>query len=214
MHFDLVALIEAVGYVGLFAIIFAESGLLIGFFLPGDSLLFTAGFLASQNILSLPILIVTCFTAAVLGDSVGYAFGKRIGPRLFKREDSILFHKKNVLKAQQFYEKYGAKAIVIARFMPVVRTFAPIVAGIGNMNYKRFVTFNFIGAVLWAIGLNLAGFFLGSLIPDVDKYLLPIVLLIIVASVAPTIIHILKEPEHRQDLVKLGKKALLKIGLK
>ena len=104
MHFDLVALIEAIGYVGLFAIIF---------FLPGDSVLFTAGFLASQNILSLPILIVTCFTAAVLGDSVGYAFGKRIGPRLFKREDSILFHKKNVVKAQQFYEKYGAKAIVI-----------------------------------------------------------------------------------------------------
>jgi len=211
MHFDLVALIEAIGYVGLFAIIFAESGLLIGFFLPGDSVLFTAGFLASQNILSLPILIVTCFTAAVLGDSVGYAFGKRIGPRLFKREDSILFHKKNVVKAQQFYEKYGAKAIVIARFMPVVRTFAPIVAGIGNMNYKRFVTFNFVGGVLWAIGLNLAGYFLGSLIPDVDKYLLPIVILIIVASVAPSIIHILKDPESRADVLKLSKKLLVKV---
>ena len=214
MHFDLVALIEAIGYVGLFAIIFAESGLLIGFFLPGDSVLFTAGFLASQNILSLPILIVTCFTAAVLGDSVGYAFGKRIGPRLFKREDSILFHKKNVVKAQQFYEKYGAKAIVIARFMPIVRTFAPIVAGIGNMNYKRFVTFNFVGGVLWAIGLNLAGYFLGSLIPDVDKYLLPIVILIIVASVAPSIIHILKDPQSRADVLKLIKKLLAKFALK
>ena len=166
--------------------------------------------MASQNILSLPILIVTCFTAAVLGDSVGYAFGKRIGPRLFKREDSLIFHKKNVVKAQQFYEKYGAKTIVIARFMPVVRTFAPIVAGIGKMKYRTFVTFNFVGGVLWAIGLNLAGYFLGHAIPDVDKYLIPIVLLIIIASVAPTFIHIMKDPDHRTELVKLSKKLLAK----
>ncbi len=211
MHFDLVSLIETFGYLGLFTIIFAESGLLIGFFLPGDSLLFTAGFLASQNILSLPILIVTCFTAAVLGDSVGYSFGKRVGKRLFHREDSVLFHKKNVLKAQQFYQKYGSKTIVIARFMPVVRTFAPIVAGIGDMQYKRFVSFNIIGGLLWATGLNLAGYFLGSLIPDVDKYLLPIVLVIIIASVAPSAIHILKDPENRNELFKLAQKLFKKI---
>lgn len=211
---DLIHLIETVGYVGLFAIIFAESGLLIGFFLPGDSLLFTAGFLASQNILSLPILLVTCFVAAVLGDNVGYTFGHRIGRRLFKREDSIFFHKKNLLKAEAFYEKYGPKAIVLARFMPVVRTFAPIVAGIGSMKYRTFIIFNFVGALLWSVGLNLTGYYLGSLIPDVDKYLLPIVLGIIILSVAPTAIHILKDPEHRRDLIKLGNKVFVKIGVR
>ncbi len=210
---DLVHLIETIGYVGLFAIIFAEAGLLVGFFLPGDSVLFTAGFLASQNIFSLPILLVTCFTAAVLGDNVGYAFGHRVGKRLFNREDSLFFHKKNVLKAQAFYEKYGAKAIVIARFMPVVRTFAPIVAGIGSMNYRKFAIFNFIGGTLWAIGLNLAGYFLGSLIPDVDKYLLPIVLGIIILSVAPSIIHILKDPESRADIARVLRHVLAKIGI-
>lgn len=211
---ELAHLIETVGYIGLFAIIFAESGLLIGFFLPGDSVLFTAGFLASQGILSLPILLVTCFTAAILGDNVGYAFGHRVGKRLFKREDSLLFHKKNILKAQKFYKEHGAKAIVIARFMPVVRTFAPIVAGVGDMHYKTFVAYNIVGGVLWAIGLNLAGYFLGSLIPDVDKYLLPIVGVIVIASVAPSVIHILKDPESREGLMKLGKNALAKVGIK
>lgn len=206
-------LIETFGYIGLFAIIFAESGLLFGFFLPGDSLLFVAGFLASQGLLSLPILLVTCFTAAVLGDNVGYAFGRRVGKRLFNREDSLFFHKKNVLKAQAFYEKNGPKAIVIARFMPVVRTFAPIVAGVGSMHYRTFMTYNLVGGALWAIGLNLAGFFLGSLIPNVDKYLLPIVLVIVVASVAPSVIHLLKDPENRDGLMKLAKKGLRKIGI-
>lgn len=207
-------LIETFGYVGIFTIIFAESGLLIGFFLPGDSLLFVAGFLASQNILSLPILLVTCFVAATLGDNVGYAFGHRVGRRLFQKEDSFLFHKKNVLKAQSFYEKHGSKTIVIARFMPVVRTFAPIVAGVGSMKYKTFVLYNLVGAFLWAVGLNLAGYFLGSLIPNVDKYLLPIVLVIIFASVAPSFIHILKDPNNRQELKKLGRKILSKLFIK
>lgn len=209
---ELAHLIESVGYVGLFAIIFAESGLLIGFFLPGDSLLFTAGFLASQGILSLPILLVTCFTAAVLGDNVGYAFGHRMGKRLFHRDDSILFHKKNVLKAQAFYEKHGAKTIVIARFMPVVRTFAPIVAGIGSMRYKTFVMYNIVGGVLWSIGLNLTGYYLGSLIPDVDRYLLPIVLFIIILSIAPSMIHILKDPDHRHDIKLLFLKIYNKLS--
>lgn len=208
---DLVNLIETVGYVGLFGIVFAESGLLIGFFLPGDSLLFTAGFLASQNILSLPILLVTCFTAAVLGDSVGYTFGHRIGKRLFQREDSIFFHKKNVIKAQKFYEKYGVKTIILARFIPIVRTFAPIVAGIGDMKYSTFVTYNIVGGALWAIGILLAGYFLGNIIPGVDKYLLPIVLLIIIASISPGLIHILKDPDARQDIAGSLKKLIKKI---
>jgi membrane-associated protein len=210
-HFDLKELIIAVGYVGLFAIIFAESGLLIGFFLPGDSLLFTAGFLASQQldgkpILSLPILLVVCFTAAVLGDSVGYSFGRRIGPRLFHREDSLLFHKKHIVRAQQFYEKHGPKTIVIARFIPIVRTFAPIVAGIGEMEYRKFVTYNIVGGVLWAIGVTVAGYFLGNVIPDVDRYLLPIIFLILVVSVLPAVIHVLRDAEMRAGLLMFARR--------
>ena len=206
-------LIRTVGYLGVFAIIFAESGLFIGFFLPGDSLLFTAGFLASQGFFSLPLLLVGCFLAAVIGDSVGYTFGRRVGPRLFQREDSVLFHKKNVYKAQEFYEKHGAKTIVIARFIPVVRTFAPIVAGIGNMRYGHFLTYNIVGGLLWAVGVLLAGYFLGSVIPDVDRYLLPIVVLIVIVSVAPAAYHMLKDAETRQSLLALARKPLVRLGL-
>lgn len=194
--------IRTVGYVGIFAIIFAESGLLIGFFLPGDSLLFTAGFLASLNppVFSLPVLLVGFFLAAVIGDSVGYAFGRRVGVKLFQRENSLLFDKKNILRAQAFYEKHGGKAIVLARFIPIVRTFAPIVAGIGTMHYPRFLAFNLVGGLLWAVGVTLAGYFLGSAIPDIDRYLLPIVILIVLLSVAPAALHLLREPENRAAL--------------
>lgn len=204
--------IITVGYIGVFAIIFAESGLLIGFFLPGDSLLFSAGFLAflHPELFSLPVLLIGFFLAAVIGDSVGYAFGRRVGRSLFNREDSLLFHKKNVLKAQAFYEKHGGKAIVLARFMPIVRTFAPIVAGIGTMEYRRFVTFNLIGGLLWAVGVTLAGYFLGSAIPDIDRYLLPIVALIIFVSVAPPAYHMLKERENREALLRLFKRVVLR----
>lgn len=206
-------LIRTVGYVGVFAIIFAESGLFIGFFLPGDSLLFTAGFLASQQFFSLPLLLVGCFLAAVLGDSVGYAFGRRVGPRLFQREDSVLFHKKNIYKAQAFYEKHGAKTIVLARFIPVVRTFAPIVAGIGQMRYPHFLTYNLVGGLLWAVGVTMAGYFLGSSIPDVDKYLLPIVILIVLISASPAAYHVLKDAETRSSLIALARKPLIRLGL-
>ena len=200
--------LKTVGLIGIFAIIFAESGLLIGFFLPGDSLLFSAGFLASQGIFSLPVLLVGCFVCAVVGDSVGYAFGRRIGPRLFQREDSLLFHKKNVYKAQEFYEKHGAKTIVLARFMPIVRTFAPIVAGVGQMNYRKFVTYNLVGGALWAIGVTMAGYILGNVIPEdkFDLYLLPIIALILIISIAPTVIHVLKDEEMRNGLIGLAKK--------
>jgi membrane-associated protein len=207
---DLTHLLVTVGYVGLFAIIFAESGLFFGFFLPGDSLLFTAGFLASrpETGFQLPILLVGCFIAAVLGDNVGYAFGRRVGKRFFQREDSVLFHKKHVLRAQAFYEKHGAKTIVLARFVPVVRTFAPIVAGIGEMHYRTFVTYNLVGGVLWAIGLNIAGYFLGNAIPDVDKYLLPIIALIILISVLPGVIHVLRDDEMREGLINVARRLL------
>ena len=193
LHLDLPKIIEAIGYVGIFAIVFAESGLLIGIFFPGDSLLFTAGFLASAGIFNLPALSLVCFTAAVLGDNVGYVFGKKAGPAIFKRENSFWFHKKHLEKARRFYEKHGGKTIVLARFLPVVRTFVPILAGAGAMSYRKFLFYNIFGGLLWAVGLTTLGYYLGSFIPDVDKYLLPIVLLIILLSVLPTAIHMLKE---------------------
>lgn len=201
MHLDLPALIQTVGYLGVFAIVFIESGLLVGFFFPGDSLLFTAGFLASQGLLDIRILVPGCFIAAVLGDSVGYYIGHRFGRKLFNKEQSLLFRKDHLLKAQGFYEKHGGKAIILARFMPVIRTFAPVAAGIGEMQYKKFLFFNLFGAVLWAIGVTLAGYYLGSLIPDVDKYLLPIIGLIIVASILPAIHHMVMDAEIRAALL-------------
>lgn len=208
MHFDLLEILPTIGYLGIFAIVFAESGLFIGFFLPGDSLLFTAGFLASQGIFDIKILAILCFIGAVLGDSVGYLFGHKVGKKLFHKKDSLLFHKDNLMKAEKFYEKHGKKTIVIARFMPMIRTFAPIVAGIGSMDYKTFISYNIFGGLIWGVGLTLAGYYLGNLIPDVDKYLLPIVAFIILISVAPPAMHILKDPHHRKQLLALILKPL------
>jgi len=190
MHFELEPLIRSAGYIGIFTIIFAESGLLIGFFLPGDSLLFTAGILASQGLFDITILTTGVFIAAILGDNVGYAFGKRVGPRLFKRPDSLLFHQKNIERAQAFFEKHGGKTLILARFTPVVRTFAPILAGVGKMEYKRFFFYNVIGAVIWAIGVTLLGYFLGQVIPDIEKYVVPVAILIIIASIVPSVWHL------------------------
>ncbi len=202
MHFDLVSLIQAVGYLGVFAIVFLESGLLIGFFFPGDSLLFTAGFLASRGFFDINILIAGCFVAAITGDSIGYLIGAKLGPKIFSKDDSIFFHKKHLERAQRFYDKHGGKTIILARFIPVIRAFAPVVAGAGKMDYRKFVFFNFFGAVLWAIGVTLAGYYLGSLIPDVDKYLLPIVGLIVIASVLPALHHILVDAEIRASIIR------------
>jgi membrane-associated protein len=155
MHFDLPQIIETVGYIGLFAIVFAESGLFFGFFLPGDSLLLTAGLLASQGKLDIAILLIALPIAAILGDSVGYWFGKKTGPRIFRREDSLLFRRKNLLAAKTFYERHGGKTIVLARFMPFIRTFAPIVAGAVEMRCSRFLFFNVVLSALPA-GVHLA----------------------------------------------------------
>lgn len=183
--FDLVAFIKAAGALGVAAIIFAESGLLVGFFLPGDSLLFTAGILASQGLLPLAPLLLLCFVGAVIGDNVGYAIGKRMGPRLFTRDESFFFRKENVEKTRRYFEHYGSKTIVIARFIPVIRTFAPVMAGVGAMRYRTFVMYNLIGALLWSVCIPLAGYFLGSAIPDIDSYLVPIILVIIFLSILP-----------------------------
>ena len=200
--FDLVSLIKTVGYLGLLGIVFAESGLFVGFFLPGDSLLFTAGFLASQGYLHIGVLLAICFAGAVAGDSFGYMFGRKVGQKIFTKEDSLLFHKDHLVRAEQFYNKYGAKTIILARFVPIVRTFAPILAGVGRMNYAEFLTFNIIGGALWALGLPLAGYYLGSLIPGVDRYILLIVGGIIIVSVAPIILHILRDSAHRAAIAK------------
>jgi len=194
--FDLVAIIKSVGYIGLFTIIFAESGLFIGFFLPGDSLLFTAGFLASQGFLNIWLLSLLTFFGAILGDNFGYAFGKKVGPAIFKREDSWFFHKDHLERARIFYEKHGAKTLVLARFLPIIRSFAPIFAGVGQMHYRTFFFYNVFGGFLWAIGMTWLGYFLGATVPNIDKYLIPIILAIIVLSALPTLIHIIKNREY------------------
>lgn len=186
-------LIETAGMLGLFLVIFAESGLLIGFFLPGDSLLFTAGLLASQNKFGLDIslLLPGCFIAAVLGDQVGYAFGNRVGPALFRREDSRFFKRAYVEKAQSYFDQYGAKTIVLARFVPVVRTFAPIVAGVGSMRYRTFLIFNVVGGLLWAVGLTLLGYALGG-VDWVEQNFEKAILLVIFLSVVPIGVEVVK----------------------
>ncbi len=199
MVFDLVSLIKAGGLFGVFAIVFAESGLFVGFFLPGDSLLFTAGFLASQNLLPIVPLAVGSFIAAVLGDSFGYFFGKKTGPAIFKRRDSRFFNRKNIEKARDYYEKHGPATIFLARFIPVVRTFAPILAGVGEMRYRTFLSYNSIGGLVWGAGLPLSGYYLGRLIPDVDRYLLPIVLLIILVSISPGIVQFFKSSSKKSQ---------------
>lgn len=208
MHLD--TILPTIGYLGIFAIIFAESGLLFGFFLPGDSLLFTAGFLASQGVFDIALLCFVCFVGAVVGDSVGYAFGHKVGKKLFQKKDSFWFHPDHILKAERFYEKYGKKTIIIARFMPAIRTFAPIVAGIGSMDYKTFLTYNIIGGILWAICLPLLGYYMGSVIPDVDKYLLPIIGFIVIVSILPQAITILKNKEARGHIFAFVKKPFKK----
>ncbi len=197
------SLIDDVGVWGLFAIVFAESGLLFGFFLPGDSLLFTAGFLASgpSDIpealhLSLPLVLVGCFLAAVIGDQVGYIMGLRVGPAICKRPDSRLFKQENVDKAQAFFDRYGAKTIVLARFVPIVRTFAPIVAGVSRMNYRTFVTFNILGGALWAFGVTLLGFFLGQ-VKFVEQNLEIAILMVVAISLMPIVIELWKARKER-----------------
>lgn len=205
---SLLAFGQVAAYIILFGIVFAESGLLIGFFLPGDSLLFTAGFLATQHFLNIWILLIGFFLAAVVGDSVGYAFGHKFGKKLFNKEDSFLFHKNNLLKAKAFYDKHGKKTIILARFVPIIRTFAPIIAGMTDMHYRTFLIYNLIGAVAWAIGVTLLGYFLGGLIPNIDKYLIPIVGLIVILSLIPTVYHVGKDPENRRKIVHHVKKRI------
>jgi len=186
---DPLFLIQTLGLVGVWLIIFAESGLLIGFFFPGDSLLFTAGLLASQGLLNIWWLALGSIAAAVLGDNAGYWFGKKVGPKIFTREDSIFFHKNHLRRAAEFFNQHGKKAIILARFMPVIRTFTPILAGVGKMEYQTFFTYNLIGGLIWAGGVTWLGYLLGATVPGIDHYLWPIILIIVFTSFLPAIKH-------------------------
>ena len=191
-------LIEAFGTLGLFAIVFAESGLLFGFFLPGDSLLFTAGLLASRGVLNFPVIAVGCALAAIAGDQVGYVIGRKAGPALFRRPESRFFHKKNVDRAKAYFDRNGPRTIILARFIPVIRTFAPVVAGVGQMNYRKFVTYNVVGGILWGSGVTTAGYLLGESIPDIDRWLLPIIGVIVMVSFIPVGLELLKAFRNRK----------------
>jgi membrane-associated protein len=194
-YLDPFFLIKTAGYAGLAFIVFAECGLFFGFFFPGDSLLFTAGLLASQGYLNLGIVIAIAVLGNILGNAVGYSFGLRVGRRLFQRDDTLFFKKKYVYQAETFYNRYGAKTIVIACFVPIVRTFAPIVAGVGKMTYKTFAFYNVIGALIWGVGMPILGYALGNIIPaeSIDKYLLPIIGVIIILSILPAVGHYRRE---------------------
>jgi len=195
---DLAGAIQTAGYLGLFAVIFAETGLFLGFFFPGDSLLFVAGILAAQGFFSFPLLVLVLFVAAIIGNIAGYAFGRYVGPKIFTREDSLLFHKSHVYKAQSFYKTYGAKTIILARFIPIVRTFAPIVAGVARMHYPTFILYNILGAFIWTAGITGIAYYLGGLIEDIDRYLLPIVFALIVISFLPAFFQYRKEKQQKE----------------
>jgi membrane-associated protein len=190
---DVRAIIAWGGYAGLTAIIFAETGLLVGFFLPGDSLIVTAGLLAATTGVFDPWLLAGLLIAAsVLGNTSGYAIGRAAGPRLFSRENSLLFNKKHLYRAHEFYERHGGKTIVIARFMPIVRTFVPVVAGMGQMNYRRYTVYNVVGGIGWIGSMLLIGYFLGRYIPGVDQHIETVIMLVILVSLLPGLIGWLK----------------------
>ncbi len=192
---DLRGLVQWAGYFGLTAIVFAETGLLIGFFLPGDSLLVTAGLLASQPGFGLNVYLLGLILsiAAIIGDSVGYAIGRSTGPRIFTRENSVLFNRKHLERSHAFYEKHGGKTIIIARFMPIVRTFAPVVAGVADMHYRTFIAYNVIGGLAWVWSMLFIGYFLGRLVPGIDKHIEPVILVVIFLSILPGIISWVRE---------------------
>ena len=195
--FQIMPLIKAIGIIGVFLFIFAESGLFFGFFLPGDSLLFTAGILASAGHFNVGLLFVGSFIMAILGDSFGYYFGKKIGPKIFSKPDSFFWSKNNLDKTAKFFDRHGDKAITLARFVPIVRTFTPIMAGVGQMNYRKFIFWNILGGLLWTGSMTFGGYFLGSYIKDVDKYILPIVLVIIFISFIPILFQILQKSKKQ-----------------
>ncbi len=185
---NLTELVQWAGIFGLAAIIFSETGLLVGVFLPGDSLLVTAGLLAARGYLNVYALAPLLTVAAICGNSVGYFIGRATGPRIFNRENSLFFNKNHAIRAHEFYAKYGRKTIVLAQFMPIIRTFAPVVAGVGGMKFRQFITFNIIGAVIWIWSMVGIGYFLGSYIPGIDQHIEIVIAIVIFISILPGLI--------------------------
>ncbi len=190
--YDVEGIIRWGGLLMLVAIVFAETGLMIGFFLPGDSLLVTAGVFAAAGHLDIISLLFWVTLAAVVGDQLGYYIGYRTGPRIFRRQDSLLFKRDHVLRARDFYERHGGKTIILARFIPVIRTFAPVVAGVGQMEYRRFVSFNVIGGFLWVWSMTLLGVTLGNVIPDIDRHIHVVIAVVVFLSILPAIIEYIR----------------------
>jgi membrane-associated protein len=211
--FDIETIIQTGGIILVSLIVFAESGLLVGFFLPGDTLLFGAGLAASQGELSLPLLIIAVVMSAIVGDNVGYSIGRRTGHRIFKKKDGILFKQQYLEKSEVFYEKHGGKTIILARFIPIVRTFAPVVAGASKMSRKRFFAFNVIGGILWGAGMPLLGYFVGNRIPGLDKYIEIVIIGVVILSLILALGHVLREREARQLISRKCKSALSRIFL-
>ena len=191
--YDVESLVRIGGIVGLTAIVFIETGLLVGFFLPGDSLLVTAGLFSARGDLEVLPLTVALSIAAIAGDTVGYNIGARTGPKLFTRENSLLFNKKHLITTKEFYDRHGPFTIVIARFVPIIRTFAPVVAGIGAMEYKRFICYNVVGGIGWVVSMVFGGYFLGQMIPNIHKHIDKVIVVVIFLSLLPAIIKIARE---------------------
>lgn len=204
---DLEGLIKWGGLLVLIIIVFAETGLLVGFFLPGDSLLITAGLLAAQGYLDIYWLNISLILAAIIGDTVGYWFGRKTGPKIFKREKSRFFAKDHLIKAQEFYEKHGGKTIIYARFVPFARTFAPIVAGVGQMEYKKFLTYNIVGGILWVVSMSLLGYFFGN-IPFIKKNFEYVIIGVIILSLVPVVMGYLKHRKEMKATMELQKEMI------
>jgi membrane-associated protein len=200
--FDITNLIQTGGLALLALIIFAESGMMVGFFFPGDTLLFSAGILAASGQLPIVLTVVIIAVSAIVGDNVGYQIGKHLGPRLFRKKDSLIFRHDYIMKAEKFYEKYGTKTMLVAHFIPVIRSFAPVTAGAGKMDFKQFFIYDAIGDIAWAAGITLLGYFVGSKIPGIENLIEPILLAIIAITLIPTLYHALKDPKIRESFKK------------
>jgi membrane-associated protein len=191
--YDVEFLVRSGGLLVLIIVVFTETGLLLGFFLPGDSLLVTAGIFAARGDLDLMTLNASLSLAAIAGDTVGYGIGARTGPKIFTREDSLFFSRKHLISAKEFYDRHGGFTIVIARFMPIIRTFAPVVAGVGAMQYRKFIAYNVFGGVFWVMTTTLAGYFLGSMVPNIQERIHVVIVIVIVLSLLPAIIKFVSE---------------------
>lgn len=199
---DVVKIIQSGGLLLIGLILFAETGLLLGFFLPGDTLLFSAGFFVAQGKLPLVWLLLVVILAAIIGNEVGYEIGFRTGPKIFKKKDGLLFREDYIKQAEQFYVKHGGKTIILARFVPIIRTFSPIIAGVGRMSRRKFFIYNVIGALTWCNTIIFLGIWLGNRVPNIDKYILPAILTATVFTMSPTIFHVSRELIKRKQAGK------------